>query len=106
MNIKVGCSKYKVKKISTKEFIDRYGEAGSEVYGYLDDVNGDIGINSEMCPQQKCITFWHEVTHALLEELGKSELSGDEDFVDSFGRQLYAFHQNNDVKKVHSYVVG
>jgi len=36
-------------------------------------------------------TFYHELTHAILDELGYRELSNDEKFVDSFSSLLYQF---------------
>lgn len=34
-------------------------------------------------------TFWHEVTHAILDNVGQSELSGDEGLVDLIGQCIY-----------------
>lgn len=35
--------------------------------------------------------FYHELVHAILDELGKRELSSDESFIDSFSALLYQF---------------
>lgn len=36
-------------------------------------------------------TFYHELVHAILDELGQKELSNNETFVDSFSSLLYQF---------------
>jgi hypothetical protein len=33
-------------------------------------------------------TFWHELTHAILESMGRTELNNDEDFVEEFSNRL------------------
>ena len=33
-------------------------------------------------------TFWHEVTHAILEEMGRHNLNADEKFVTEFANRL------------------
>lgn len=33
-------------------------------------------------------TFWHELTHAILESMGRIDLDGDESFVEEFSARL------------------
>ena len=33
-------------------------------------------------------TFWHELTHAILESMGRTQLNNDEDFVEEFSNRL------------------
>lgn len=33
-------------------------------------------------------TFWHELTHAILESMGRTELNNDENFVEEFSARL------------------
>lgn len=33
-------------------------------------------------------TFWHELTHAILESMNRTELNNDEDFVEEFSSRL------------------
>lgn len=33
-------------------------------------------------------TFWHELTHAILESMDRTELNNDEDFVEEFSSRL------------------
>ena len=34
-------------------------------------------------------TFWHELTHAILESMGEHKLNNDEAFVEEFSKRLY-----------------
>ena len=34
-------------------------------------------------------TFWHELTHAILEDMGEHKLNNNERFVEEFSRRLY-----------------
>lgn len=34
-------------------------------------------------------TFWHEAAHAMLEHIGRKDLSEDEQFVDLLGQAIY-----------------
>ena len=33
-------------------------------------------------------TFWHELTHAILESMGRTQLNNDENFVEEFSSRL------------------
>lgn len=34
-------------------------------------------------------TFWHELTHAILEDMGEHKLNNNEQFVEAFSKRLY-----------------
>lgn len=34
-------------------------------------------------------TFWHEVVHAILHDMGRARLNNDEQFVDDFAKRLH-----------------
>lgn len=34
-------------------------------------------------------TFWHELTHAILEDMGEHKLNNNEHFVEEFSNRLY-----------------
>jgi hypothetical protein len=38
-------------------------------------------------------TFYHELTHAILDEIGFKSMSDNEQFVDTFSAMLYQFEQ-------------
>ena len=44
------------------------------------------GVNQS--PSSKYNTFWHEVTHCILDTMGREDLSGDEVFVSCFSSFL------------------
>lgn len=61
-----------------------------------DDHWGDCTISTKMIrlkkdlnQEQKEVTYLHEVTHAILDCLEYTELSGDEDFVERFSKALH-----------------
>lgn len=41
-------------------------------------------------------TFYHELVHAILDELGENELSANERFVQSFSVLLYQFEKSKE----------
>lgn len=43
-------------------------------------------------------TFYHELVHAILVELGESSLSERENFIDSFSALLYQFEKTKEFK--------
>lgn len=55
--------------------------------------NGDISIANiykgiEQSPSSKLNTFYHELTHAILDTMGEYELSANERFITSFASFL------------------
>ena len=44
-------------------------------------------LGNEICNDEMCDTFWHEVTHAILHNM-KHKLRNDEKFVSMFGTLL------------------
>lgn len=64
------------------------------VYGDINYTTRDIFVASRhpstkrlVTDRYKAHTFWHEVTHAILNDMGH-KLEGNEDFVDNFARRL------------------
>lgn len=56
----------------------------------------DECTEGELCFQSKCNTFWHEVTHMILDSMGYVDLSSDEKFVSSFGSMLNEVMQSSE----------
>jgi len=50
---------------------------------------GVIVINPELRPDTRNVTYFHELTHAILMTMGASDLNKDEAFVDTFGNLLW-----------------
>lgn len=77
------------------EFIDRTGGNNMGRTNYASThitiaKNVDMDVASESSMQG---TFFHEIVHAILEELGEYDLSSDERFVQSFSTILNQFTQ-------------
>ena len=45
--------------------------------------------HGNVTPSFQMQTFWHEVTHAILDNIGSEDLSSDEKFVDLFGQCIH-----------------
>lgn len=106
MKVRIGSTKYEINKGTDKEISkimecddDKYSISG--ITNFFDSV---ITINSSYPAQTMKQTFWHETVHALLEEIGQSELSQNEDFVESVAKQLYGFHQDNNLEKIYAFL--
>lgn len=93
MKIKIGSSEYKL--VIEEEF-------EKNVCGILDAEVGEIQIKNCELSQYKQQTFWHEVVHGMLDEMGSLTLSDNEEFVEGFSRQLYGFYKNNNIEKIYS----
>lgn len=106
MKIRIGSTKYEVNKGTDKD-VAKIMECEDEKYaisGVTDFFNSIITINSSYSAQTMKQTFWHEAVHALLEEVGQSELSRNEDFVESVAKQLYGFHEDNNLEKIYAFL--
>ena len=68
----------------------RYGEE----YGHWDGTRCLILLahragGEELSEERKAQTFFHELTHAVLDAIGEDELNGNEQFTDAFSNVLY-----------------
>lgn len=63
-------------------------ENGRQLYGKCDHNNHTITLNIAAPPAVVWHTFLHELLHAALEATGRTQLSADEDFVDSLSGAL------------------
>ena len=106
MKLIVGATDYELKK-SPKECLCKFNPDEEHMTtGLCDSLNCEILINEEFPLQIKRQAFWHEVVHAMLEQIGLHDLSLDECFVDAFGKQLYGLHKNNNLEKVYAFLDG
>ena len=116
MKIKIGSSDYdlclanlkenvKERKSPERKDVNNTSEADDcYILGYLDEAFTRIAIEKDSSKLCKKLTFWHEVVHGLMIEIGLRELGEDEGFVDALARQLYSFHKNNNIEKVYTYL--
>jgi hypothetical protein len=84
-HISVGRSRYTVDVVKTP---------GKHRFGFIDYEQQRIvvGTHSQLTqrrrsPQQQSHTFWHEMTHAILRDMGH-RLEHNEEFVDAFAKRL------------------
>ena len=101
MKVNIGHNSYNLKKEKNLEC-----EGYDTVYGLCDSELKYIGINtsgdkSKVFNEQ---IFWHEVVHGMLFEIGQDTLSCDEVLVDSLGKVLWAFHRDNNLDKIYTYL--
>jgi hypothetical protein len=80
--IKVGKKKYKVLQIPVIP-----GCRGSIYYGAEEIHIGQNGWGYRFTPKEMYNTFWHELTHAILKDMG-SKLEANETFVHNFANRL------------------
>ena len=82
----------------TSDYEDTY------LFGSIDEIEGRIEIEKYSCVNARKLTFWHEVVHGLMYELGMRELGNDEGFVEALGRLLYRFTKDNNLDKIYTYL--
>lgn len=70
-------------------------QKGKEYYGLVEFMKLTIKIQEDIARQQQEQTLLHEVVHAILYQMGRTELNNDEVFVDTFADYLYGFIQDN-----------
>lgn len=116
MKVKIGSSEYElhlknldVNKKVLEEINKDSREVSEEydtkyVFGYIDEIVGKIEVEKNSCVNARKLTFWHEVVHGIMYEIGLRELGDDEGFVEALSRQLYGFMRNNDIYKVYAFL--
>ena len=86
--IRVGKHKYSVEVVEAMlRKRDRarvyYGDQRKIEIGRMSNVTGKAFSDTQVLD-----SFWHEVTHAILEEMGRHTLNSDERFVTEFANRL------------------
>jgi Zn-dependent peptidase ImmA (M78 family) len=49
---------------------------------------GNLKRKTKFTPSQRANTFWHELTHAILHDMGENKLNHNEQFVSDFADRL------------------
>ena len=78
---KIFADKYTVKEYKRIDPENSWGE-----HSYI---NKTIKLKKDMTLEEKERTFFHEMIHCMLDQLGYDKLSGDEKFVDQMGAALH-----------------
>lgn len=102
MKVRIGATKYDL----VLEKDDLISEEGELCVGLINGDYGYLKVSSQCNEQCKKQTFWHEVVHGFFDELGQKELMFDEGIVDSLGKLLYAFHEDNKLEKLYEKLSG
>ena len=71
-------------------------DADGKHFGQVDFLKAEIHINKDMAEAVKEESLVHEIVHAILVHIGRSDLSEDETFVQSFAN---AINQTFEVKR-------
>jgi hypothetical protein len=109
LKVFVGSTEYDLKMASNAVIKADYCSGwGDEVVisGTMHPILCDIKINSQIPQQAKEQALFHELVHAMLEEIGAKELSEDEGFVDSFSKQIFSLLKKNNMDKIMSFIGG
>lgn len=119
MNIKIGSGDYELWLANLRENQNALKSLKAEksasneepldydypyLFGAIDEIEGKIEIEKYSCINARKLTFWHEVVHGLMYELGMRELGNDEGFVEALGRLLYRFTLDNNIQEVYTYL--
>lgn len=119
MNIKIGSGDYELWLANLRENQNALKSLKAEksanneepldydypyLFGAIDEIEGKIEIEKYSCVNARKLTFWHEVVHGLMYELGMRELGNDEGFVEALGRLLYRFTLDNNIQEVYTYL--
>lgn len=99
MKVKFGCSDYKIKLHD-----DKIIENNEELLGYCDNLNKIIGISAETPKPSLKQVFFHEIVHAILDEIGQFDLNDNEVFVEAFSKQLCTFLSNNTIEDFYKFI--
>lgn len=102
--IQIGVTDYEIQQVADSELIENHGDDAMLVGGDISTMQSLIRINNSYPKQTKLQTFWHEVVHAMLDEIGVQQLNDDEGFVEALGKQLYGLFKNNDLKKIYNFL--
>lgn len=70
-------------KVVVKEFTHSHLNMG-----HIDDLTATIALNERLPASQMKAVLWHEVIHGVLDAIGESEMSKNEDFVEKLSRAL------------------
>lgn len=108
MKFNVGVTEYNLNLLSFQDLQDGVAEETEcqNVFGYCHPILNVINVSKDIPKQSRKQVFWHEVTHAILYEIGQGDLYYDEDFVDALSKQIYGVFKNNKLDKVYSFLEG
>lgn len=72
--------------------------------GLIVPYDADLYISPEYEAQVKAQSFWHEVMHGVMDEIGRQDLYNDEGLIEAIAKQIYSILKNNDMRKIYEYL--
>lgn len=74
-------------------------QKGGTKYGMMNNIKNEVVLFEKMDDtpisfQQAVQTFWHEIVHGILDNMGETELSNNEKFVCTFSSMLNEIMQS------------
>lgn len=74
------------------------------LFGFTDFKFGYIFVDANLLKEQKRQTFFHELTHVFLDEIGADEMNSDEGFVEALSKQIYGFFKKNNLQEIYDFL--
>ena len=100
IKINIGCGVYEIHFDSLKTSDEIWPKDMCGSLAYVDSSLSTIHICADYPIQTMKQSFFHEIVHAMLNEIGADDLNDNEGFVEAFARQLYTFFSKNDINKI------
>lgn len=79
------------------EFKEVPMDDGQFVWGYTDYAQAEIVLCSTLSEEKRVQTFFHELVHAMLHEIGNDRQCEDESLVSPLGNVLYQVLKDNEL---------
>ena len=80
------------------EYDDKF-DTDAKHFGQVDFLKAEIRVNKNMAEAVKVETITHEIMHAILVHIGRSDLSEDETFVQALGNAVYQTFMSDKIKR-------
>lgn len=80
------------------ECADKF-DTDAKHFGQVDFLKAEIRVNKDMAEAVKAETITHEIMHAILVHIGRSDLSEDETFVQALGNAVYQTFMSDEIKR-------
>lgn len=103
MNIRIGSTKYKV-NLCNDILLDKDDDVNQLRMGGMCTFDSSIDILKGLDSQSLKQTFIHEVTHAILYEMGDDNWD-NEGYVNALSKQIYGFLEDNNIYKLYEKLI-
>lgn len=104
MKTQIGATNYELLLMPQSQLSELLSEDMSDALAYINNVDCVICVSNDMPIQTMQQSFFHEVVHGMLEEIGERDLNSDEGFVEAMAKQLYSFYTRNNTEKILNHI--